>query len=57
MFFLCCLGGVQLFRRKVFIHLFPFLLGGFQIDEGQDHLACLESLALYSEVDLSLYAK
>ena len=27
-------------------------LGGFQIDEGQDHLAWLESLALLSEVDL-----
>ena len=30
------------------------LLGGFQIDEGQDHLAWLESLALYSEVDFML---
>ena len=46
---------MQLFRRKVFIHLFPFLLGGFQIDEGQDHLAWLESLAHFSEVDLTYF--
>ena len=54
MFFLVLPGRVAFFRRRVFIHLLPFLLGGFQIDEGQDHLAWLESLDLYSEVDFML---
>ena len=43
-----------LFRQSIHPPFPSFNLGGFQIDKGQDHLAWLESLALYSEVDFML---
>ena len=54
-FFWCSLWGAQLFRQS-FHPTFPsFDLGCFQIDEGQDHIASLESLAHFSEVDLTYF--
>ena len=44
-----------LFRRSINLPLPSFDLGGFQIDKGKDHLAWLESLAHFSEVDFTYF--
>ena len=54
-FFWCSLWGAQLFRQSIHPPFPSFDLGGFQIDKGQDHLDWLESLAHFSEVDLTYY--
>ena len=44
-----------LFRQSIHPPFPSFNLGGFQIDKGQDHLAWLEPLAHFSEVDFTYF--